>query len=286
MRTPRALAAAAVGLAALTAIISTAPAYASTRAAAPAPSPEAAAKKIVVYYDINYDNFSLGHGAIRSNTIPSRDCKPLTENGKMPTKKVWQDLVKKNNTNPSPFVLDCENLSLTGTSGTVKQYDQISQLQAWTREVAPAGQVIGWYPYAATATDNASQEAYRKLIAQDKNTAFFPGIYNSTMSGVTDAQWLDTLKTRYKNTKAIDPTIPVYFYLSPQWLGGVPNHPRESWVTAQRWNFEMQSVLDSGADGFVIWGKTWFCEGDCVKGEKGPWFAATQAFLDKHVKQG
>jgi hypothetical protein len=133
MRTPRALAV-AIGLAALTAISTTA--CASSQPTAPSTRP--AAQKFVASDNTNYKNVAIGHGTVRTGPLSNRECNGLAAGGAIPAKQVWQDLVKKDNANTQgPLVVACENIYLAGSAETAAaHFKQLSH--------SGAGGIIIW----------------------------------------------------------------------------------------------------------------------------------------------
>lgn len=248
-------------------------ATATATTASPAPA------GFTLYDDTAYASAPVGHGAVAANLVPNRVRTPLVTGGAMPTQALWTSLVVQYNTHPdSPLVLDCESLYLTGDPTTAADHlARLAQLQSWARQAAPT-QLIGWYGLSGNTT-TANQGLYRQLIAQDRNTAFFPSAY--TYATGYDS-WLATLKANLAAAAQIDPTVPVLPYVWPQYHDGT-GALSLTWVPAAQFGFELATLHDLGLPGAVIWGggNPAVCDSTCQSsaGSQG-WLPATQAFLD------
>ncbi|MFJ9690716.1 discoidin domain-containing protein [Kitasatospora sp. NPDC101183] len=247
----------------------------ATANATPAPT----SAGFTLYDDTAYASASIGHGAVAANLVPNRICTPLVTGGAMPTQAQWTALVLQYDTHPdAPLVLDCESLYLTGDAATAADHlARLAQLQSWARQAAPT-QLIGWYGLLGN-TSAANQGLYRQLIAQDRNTAFFPSAY--TYATGYDS-WLATLKANLATAAQIDPAVPVLPYVWPQYHDGT-GALSLTWVPAAQFGFELATLHDLGLSGAVIWGggNPAVCDSTCqsTAGSQG-WLPATQTFLD------
>ncbi|MFI6151680.1 discoidin domain-containing protein [Kitasatospora sp. NPDC051170] len=245
----------------------------ATASASPTPA------GFTLYDDTAYASAPIGHGAVPANLVPNRLCTPLVTGTAMPTQAQWTALVVQYNTRlDSPLVLDCESLYLTGDAATAADHlTRLAQLQSWARQAAPA-QLIGWYGLLGN-TGTANQGLYRQLIAQDRNTAFFPSAY--TYATGYDS-WLATLKANLAAAAQIDPAVPVLPYVWPQYHDGT-GALSLTWVPAAQFGFELATLHDLGLPGAVIWGggNPAVCDSTCQSGAGSQgWLPATRAFLD------
>ncbi|MFJ4675865.1 discoidin domain-containing protein [Kitasatospora sp. NPDC088783] len=243
--------------------------------AAPAPAPAA----FTLYDDTAYAGVDIGHGAVPANLVPNRVCTPLVAGGALPAEATWKSLVAQYDTHPdAPLVLDCESLYLTGDAATAADHlNRLATLQTWARQVAPT-QLIGWYGLLGN-TATAHQGLYRQLIAQDRNTAFFPSAY--TYATGYDS-WLTTLKGNLAAAAQIDPAVPVLPYVWPQYHDGT-GALSLTWVPAAQFAFQLATLHDLGLPGAVIWGGSnpAVCDTACQSGAGSQgWLPATRAFLD------
>lgn len=244
-----------------------------------APQPAHAATGFTLYDDTAYASATIGHGAVPANLVPNRVCTPLVTGGALPAEADWKALVTQYNTHPgAPLVLDCESLYLTGTAATAADHlNRLATLQSWARQVAPT-QLIGWYGLLGN-TATSYQGLYRQLIAQDRNTAFFPSAY--TYATGYDS-WLATLKANLATAAQIDPALPVLPYIWPQYHDGT-GALSFTWVPAAQFAFQLATLHDLGLPGAVIWGGSnpAVCDTACQNsaGSQG-WLPATRAFLD------
>ncbi|GLW70981.1 hypothetical protein Kpho02_32800 [Kitasatospora phosalacinea] len=244
-----------------------------------APQPAHAATGFTLYDDTAYATAVVGHGAVPANLVPNRVCTPLVAGGALPAEADWKALVAQYDTHAdAPLVLDCESLYLTGTAATAADHlNRLATLQSWARQVAP-NQLIGWYGLLGN-TATAHQGLYRQLIAQDRNTAFFPSAY--TYATGYDS-WLATLKANLATAAQIDPALPVLPYIWPQYHDGT-GALSLTWVPAAQFAFQLAALHDLGLPGAVIWGGSnpAVCDAACQNGAGSQgWLPATRAFLD------
>lgn len=248
---------------------------------APATAQAAVATGFTVYDNTAYTSVDIGNGSVKSNTVPASVCDPLTAGGAMPAEATWQADVEAYDINPGgPLVLDCEDLYLTGTGSAAQAvYNDLSQLQAWARDVEPS-QVIGWYGLLENTT-TANYPYYQDLIASDTNTAFFPSGYTFSASEET---WDTTIQADAAKAAAIDSSVPVIPYVWPQYhQGSSPSSLSETFIPAAQWAVELAQIAESGMAGVVIWGglsTSGTCSATC-ESEAGsePWYSATEDFL-------
>ncbi|MFB7513505.1 discoidin domain-containing protein [Streptomyces sp. NPDC056144] len=245
------------------------------------PAPAQAATGFTLYDNTNYASTTIGGTSVVSGFVPNRVCTPLVANGGLPGENEWKTIVQSYNRNTGgPLVLDCETLYLNSTTTAADHYARLLQLQTWAREVAP-GQVIGWYGLLGNTT-SANYPYYRKLIAADPNTAFFPSLYTYSTN---ETSWNSTLTANSAKAKAVDPAVPLLPYIWPQYHGGSsPSSLDYTFVPAAQWSVQLATIRGLGLPGAVVWGG-WpiseTCNNACqAAAPTAGWLAATRAFLD------
>jgi hypothetical protein len=268
LRIRRSLAAPAAAAGLGLALMSAAPAHAIT-------------PDFTLFDDTAYTSATIGHGAVSANIVPNSTCTPLVTGGAMPTQAQWRSIVEADDVNTSaPLVLDCESLYLTGSATTAAaNLADLEQLQAWAIAVAP-GQTIGWYGMIGN-TDSAYYSDYQQLLSQDPNPAFFPSAYTFSTD---ESTWVSTLSSDLTEATAIDPSVPVYPYVWPQYHeAATPASIALTFIPANQFSFELATIHDLGLTGAVIWGGSnpSTCDSTC-ESEAGSedWLPATQSYLD------
>ena len=228
-----------------------------------------------VFDNTAYTNTSIGYGSTPINWIPAYVCNPLTKNGLTPDENHWKDIVREWNIFPGyPLVLDCENIYFTDTETGDRNLNIMSSLQTWAADVAPPGEIIGWYGLSGN-TIPALYDHYRSLISNHSNHAFFPSAY--TYSYNLDP-WKSKLESVLQTIKKINSSLPVWPYTWPQYHNNFTFFPVEVWEDQLHTLSQNENV-----NGFVIWGGKNHanCDDSCqaIAG-KQPWLSATRSFLD------
>ncbi|WP_018156257.1 discoidin domain-containing protein [Demetria terragena] len=210
-------------------------------------------------------------GALYTSFVPNFECRPYYERDVLPSKAVWQGLVRKYSTRPGPLVLDCEGWFFNGTDAQAN-LGRLKTLQAWAREIEPT-KIIGWYNLAAHTTPE-NRRYYHELIAADRRTALFPAAY--TGSALVD--WTPRLKTAWTTARGISTTLPIYVYLWPQYSKRTTAGTWLDFLPTTFWEAQLEMARGMGFDGAVMWGSV-TCDTTCRKKAK-PVIRSTKAFID------
>jgi hypothetical protein len=189
--------------------------------------------------------------------------------GTLPPRPAFEAVVRANDLNPGPLVLDIERMPLKGSAETIRRrLDVLATLADWARAAAPEN-LVGYYgSNTLTRVPVASRDAALELAVHV--TALFPPMY--TFDDERDA-WARRAEAEAAEARALGPGKPVYFYLWPQYHD---NTPRQfEFVDADYWMFQLRTASRL-ADGIVLWGSGKFDWSDATG-----WWAATQRFMQE-----
>jgi hypothetical protein len=227
---------------------------------------EAACPQPFVLYDnTHYSHLDLEqYGLVRSTVLYEVMAeKQAIAAGQTPDETAFKSRVVQVAHASGPLVLDYEDLYLTGTPATAAFHLHVlTQLATWAHQAAP-GKVIGYYGLLGhTAT------AYLSLARQlaPLQDAFFPSLY--TFDDDRD-QWLRALRSDLRQAREIDPRMPVYPYIWPQYHEHTPKALQ--YLDADSWRFELRAIR-TRANGAVVWSGT-------GPNEHQGWVSVTAQFL-------
>lgn len=227
-----------------------------------------------IFDNTAYKDAAIGAGTLHINWIPNYICQPLIANNSVPSESEWKGIVRQwHQYSGQPLVLDCEDLYLTSTQTANHNLEVMLTLQTWASEEFD-NERIGWYGLAGN-TNVDLYDAYRQLIANRSNHAFFPSAYTFSSDFNT---WNTTLVSRIATSNAIDSTLPIFPHIWPQYHDNPYN-----FMPVNLWKRELDTLAEtSGIDGFVIWGgnNPTICNASCqaTAGDQ-PWLNATRRFL-------
>lgn len=248
--------------------------WANAAATSPAPQPRpqcaiptagSAARQFILFDNTFYPNVDLEtYGLIRSNVVyEPASMRSAIDGGNLPDTEQFIRLVRHNDANPGPVVLDFENLYLQGTPAIAEQHFRLlDTLAKWAHEAAP-GKVIGFYGLL-DHTDRSYIALAQRLASRED--AFFPSLYTFNDDR---AAWAQRVRDDVALGHAIDPRLPVYLYLWPQYHEHTPKALH--YLDASFWSFQLRTA-SRYADGVVIWSGT-------SKNTSTGWVNVTAAFV-------
>ncbi len=82
---------------------------------------------------------------------------------------------------------------------------------------------------------------------------FAPSFY--TRDPYSDSlNWKLFAQYNYQECKRLNPNIPIYAYIEPQYANSSQNNTTvAAWLEAGYWKFELEQLYDIGYDGVIIW---------------------------------
>lgn len=229
------------------------------------PTTGGAVRHFVVYDNTFYTNLDLEtYGLIKSNVVYEPATMRATTNaGHLPAAAAFMRLVRQNDRNPGPVVLDFENLYLQGSPEIAAQHFRLLEtLATWAHQAAP-GKVIGFYGLL-DHTDRHYLSLAKRLAPRED--AFFPSLYTFNDDR---AAWSKRVRDDVALAHSIAPRLPVYLYLWPQYH----EHTAKAlqYLDASYWSFQLRTA-SRYADGVVIWsGK--------AKNTSTGWVTVTASFM-------
>ncbi|MEV8529073.1 hypothetical protein AB0451_33825 [Streptomyces sp. NPDC052000] len=222
-------------------------------------SPRSAPADFTVYDTTFYANLNLEQaGAVKADIIYGSAVASLagqpspggTHGGPkaelaLPPRQAYEQLVRQHLSTPGPLVLDYETLYLTGPPDEAQRHFQkLSTLLQWTHQAAPGKQIGFW------GLLNNTQPAYYPLARSlaEHEDAFFPDLY--TFSPDRN-KWQARLDRDLAEAKQINPNVPVYPFLWPQYPEHTPNAGQ--YLSADLWSYELAACAKT-VKGVAIWG--------------------------------
>ncbi|MFD8707248.1 hypothetical protein ACFV1W_32475 [Kitasatospora sp. NPDC059648] len=162
----------------------------------------------------------------------------------LPPQAAYEQLVRQHLGTPGPLVLDYETLYLSGTPDEAQRHFQkLTTLLQWTHEAAPGKQVGFW-----GLLDNTQPRYYplARTLAEHED-AFFPDLYSSSPD---QDKWQARLDRVLDEAKQINPKVPVYPFLWPQYDGHTMGG---KYLPPDSWSYEL-AACGKTTKGVVIWG--------------------------------
>jgi hypothetical protein len=238
---------------------------------------QAPAKAFVIYDNMFYKGKpdTARIGLIPSNVLYENKIWPThQEIGTLPDHTVFVALVHATNTNPGPFVIDIENVSLrVPPEGARHNAELLAKLADWAHEAAP-GKVVGFYGTNTLSDVPQPNFAAAQELARHVD-AFFPALYTFDDDR---ARWEKRAQTSLAEARELDPKKPIYFYIWPQYHVGSARALR--YVNGEYWKFQLETARHYG-DGVVIWGSSSY-----VWDPRTGWWDATQQFASSLQSAG
>jgi hypothetical protein len=205
-------------------------------------------RAFATYDNTHFTNLSLtAFGLTRSNVVyEPNSIRKAAETGILPRRRTFVEYVRRRSKAPGPVVLDFEDLYLRGSTATARRHFTILwKVAGWAHEAAP-GRPIGFYGLVGH-TDPAYERLARRLASRED--AFFPSLYTF---GDDLSVWKYVLRSDIVEARRVNPRLPVYVYLWPQYHEGTPKALQ--YIPAAHWRYELDAA-HRYADGFVVWSR-------------------------------
>jgi hypothetical protein len=179
----------------------------------------------------------------------------------LPPRAVF-DALARQCTAPGPIVLDVENLGLTS-----KEHLQVlATLADWAHADQP-GKPVGYYGTNTLTKVKPENIALAQALVTHLD-AMFPPMYTYDTD---QAAWAARAQREVDEAHALAPSLPVYFYLQPQYHHTTPL--AYQFIDEDYWVFQLKTARPL-VDGVVIWtGTRWPWD------EKAGWWTATKRFM-------
>ncbi|MBB6406784.1 hypothetical protein [Arthrobacter sp. AZCC_0090] len=145
----------------------------------------------------------------------------------------------------TPLTLDFENILMVSATSAAQAQNELTlwqQLITWAHEAAPSAP-IGMYSYDwSTSYTSLTQQLYTPGYLD----YFAPAMYTyySTLSG-----WDNALNLAVTHDQSLNPALPIYPYIWPQWDNSGTSHP---FISASDWTHILTS-LQAQTQGAILW---------------------------------
>lgn len=107
---------------------------------------------------------------------------------------------------------------------------------------------------------------------------FFPSAYSRDSSTSNWQNYIDSNVSVIRNL--YDATKPIYFYISPQYIGTSAGAANAQFIDAVRWKFLLNLIYNSQANGAVIWTSNKDSLGNYISFNSNmPWWTVTKEFM-------
>lgn len=162
-----------------------------------------------------------------------------------------------------PIVLDIESWSYGSSQikGTVDSFTKAINIYKAVNPKSPLGFYAGVpqikYQWSNLNSGSAQQvwyivDNYLKPVAQLMN--FFAPSFYTRDPYADSSNWKLFAQYNYQECKRLNPNIPIYAYIEPQYANSSQNNTTvAAWLEAGYWKFELEQLYDIGYDGVIIW---------------------------------